>query len=248
MLRSPHILLFIAGFFFLFNSCKKENLCDCFKRRGETVIESRNLPLFNTIRVYDEINVYYTQDTTLTAPIVQVKTGKNLASNIATVVSGGGLTIENKNKCNFVRGEHNDVTVYVTAPYVRYFLQEGVGSIFGTNTVIQDTVTCDIENSGDIHLSVRTRSVTSHTHGAGDLYLDGTVNSFFSHIEGQGFIHAQDLVAGYGFVYYKSNGIAKVHITGQLDCVLASTGNIYYTGDPPVVNVKTTGTGKLIKF
>lgn len=247
MHKSPHILLVVAGFFFLFNSCKKQNLCDCFKPRGETVIETRSAANFNTLRAFDKIDVYFTQDTTLTAPIIQVKTGKHLLSNVATTVSDGELRIENNNKCNFVRGTHNDVTVYVTAPYVKFFIQEGVGNIFGTNTVIQDSVDCNIRNSGDIHLDVKTRCVVSHTHGIGDLYLSGMANSFFANIVGQGFINATGFTAGYGFIYYKSNGEAHVNISGQLDGEVASTGNLYYTGNPNV-NVKITGTGKLIKF
>jgi hypothetical protein len=248
MLKSPHIILFIAGFFFLFNSCKKQNMCDCFKPRGETVIETRTVSNFNTLRAYDKIDVYFTQDSTITSPVIKVVTGKHLVSSVITEVSEGELKIQNTNRCNFVRGSHNDVTVYVTAPYVKYFIQDGVGNIFGTNTVIQDSVDCNIRNSGDIHLDVKTRSVVGHMHGIGDLYVSGTANSFFTNTVGQGFIYAQNFKASYGFIYYKSNGEARVNITGQLDGEIASTGNLYYTSNPPLVNVKITGSGKLIKF
>jgi len=248
MQKSPHITLFIAGFFFLFSSCKRENLCDCLKSRGETVIETREVANFTTLSVFDKIDVYFTQDTTLTKPIVQVKTGKRLVKNISVKVNENELKIENNNKCNFVRGTHNDVTVYVTAPYVKYFMQEGVGSIFGTNTVIQDTVSCNIFNSGDIHMRVKTRAVKSHTHGIGDLYLEGTANTFFSNITGQGFIHAENFAVPYAYLYYRSNGEAKLNVSWRLDGEIASTGNIYYTGNPSVVNVKINGKGKLLKF
>ncbi len=248
MLKSPHITLFIAGFFFLVSSCKKQNMCDCFKPRGATVIETRGVANFYSLRVFDKIDVYFTQDSTLTTPVIKVVTGKHLVSSITTEVSEGELKIENNNRCNFVRGSHNDVTVYVTAPYVKYFIQDGVGTIFGTNTVIQDSVDCSIRNSGDIHLDVKTRNVTGHMHGIGDLYLSGVANSFFTNTVGQGFIYAQSFAAGYGYIYYKSNGEARVNITGHLDAEIASTGNLYYTSNPAVVNVKITGTGKLIKF
>jgi hypothetical protein len=238
----------MAGFFLLFNSCKKPNRCDCFKPRGETVIETRSIGNFNTLHTYDKIDVYYTQDSTLTTPIVQIKTGKNLVGNITTKIVDSELRIENANTCNFVRGEHNDVTVYVTAPRVKYFIQDGVGNIFGTNTVVVDTAHCFIYNSGDIHLNVKTKGIMSHTHGIGDLYLTGVSESFFSNIVGQGFIYAQDCSIGYCFIYFRSNGEARVRVTGQLDCELASTGNIYYTGSPGVVNAKVTGKGAAIKF
>lgn len=248
MKKSPHILTVVAGFFFLFSGCKKENLCDCFKSRGETTIENRTVTNFYAIHVYDKIDVYFTQDTTLKAPIVQVVSGKHLLSNIHTRVSDNALVIENKNKCNFVRGVHNDVTVYVTAPYVKYFEQDGVGSIFGTNTVVQDTVYMNILNSGDIHLDVNVGAVKGHTHGIGDHYLKGKVNDYFMNVEGQGFVNAQDLETGYTYIYFKSNGVARLRVRGQLDAEIASTGNIYYTGGATAVNLKTTGTGKLITY
>lgn len=223
-------------------------MCDCFKPRGETVIENRTVSNFNTLRVFDKIDVYFTQDTTLTTPTLKVVTGKHLVSNITTKVVGGELQIENTNKCNFVRGSHNDVTVYVTAPYVKYFVEDGVGNIFGTNTVIQDSVDCNLRNSGDIHLDVKTRCVVGHMHGIGDLYVSGTVNSFFSNTVGQGFIYAQNLIAPYAYIYFKSNGIAKVNVSGQLDAEIASTGDLYYNSSAPVVNIKVTGTGKAIKY
>lgn len=248
MCKRPHILLVLAGFFFLFNSCKKENRCDCLKSRGAEVTETREVGNFNKLRVLDEIDVYYTHDTTLTKPVVQVSTGKNLVKNISVKVVGSELWIENNNKCNFVRGDNNQVTVYVSAPYVKYFQQSGVGSIFGTNTVTQDSVYCDIVNSGDIHLDVKVRGVMCHTHGIGDHYLSGTTNGFYSNIVGQGFMNAEGLVTAYCFMDFNSNGRAKVNVAGWLDAVIRSTGDLYYTGNPSVVNVASFGKGSAIKY
>jgi hypothetical protein len=248
MLKSPHILLVLAGFFLLLNSCKRENLCDCFKPHGETILETRTVDVFNAIHAYDKIDVYFTQDTSLSAPIIQVKTGKHLMSNIKTEVSGNALVIENKNKCNFVRGVHNEVTVYVSAPYVKYFEQDGVGNIFGTNTVKQDTVYMNILNSGDIHLDVDVAAVKGHTHGIGDHYLKGKTDGFFMNVQGQGFVNALDLAAGYTYIYFNSNGEAHLQVLGQLDAEIPNTGNIYYKGGAPVVNAKITGSGKLFKL
>jgi hypothetical protein len=230
------------------NSCKRENLCDCFKPHGETILETRTVAVFNSIHVYDKIDVYFTQDTSLKAPIIQVKTGKNLMSNIKTEVSGNSLVIENKNKCNFVRGVHNEVTVYVSAPYVKYFEQDGVGNIFGTNTVVQDTIYMNILNSGDIHLNVDVAAVKGHTHGIGDHYLKGKTKGYFMNVQGQGFVNALDLEAGYTYLYFQSNGEAHLQVSGQLDVEIASTGNVYYKGGAPVVNAKVTGSGKLFKL
>ncbi len=246
MLRCIYIS-FLFFFLLLFNSCKKQNLCDCFKTRGDVTIESRSVSDFATIHVFDKIDVYFTQDTTVTTGTVKVVTGKNLLSNIITEVSGGVLQIKNENKCNFVRGSNNGVTVYVTAPRVKIFKQEGVGNMYCTNTVYGDTIHGYIINSGDLHLKVNTNRVVGHMHGAGDLYLEGVALDFYTHTIGQGFVHAQNMTTTYAFINDGTNGQIRVNVTGQLDAVIASTGNLYYSGNPAVINSTIKGTGKLIR-
>src|SRR5437879_832707 len=104
MLRSISIFFLLLLNFVLVNSCKKQNMCDCFKSRGETIIEDRKVSDFTTIHIFDKIDVYFTQDTTVMTNTIKVVTGKHLMSNVTTEVSGGVLQIKNQNKCNFVRG------------------------------------------------------------------------------------------------------------------------------------------------
>ena len=221
-------------------------MCDCFKPRGETLIENRTVNNFTTIQVFDKIDVYYTQDTTSTTCSVKVVTGKNLMSSITTEVNNGVLQIINLNKCNFVRGSHNDVTVYITSPPVKTFIQDGVGNLYGTNTVKGDSIQIYLRNSGDIHLHVNTNHFASHAHGVGDLYVDGNAPDYYSYSVGQGFIHAQNLSTTTAYMYYSSNGEARINVAGQLTAVLPSTGNVYYSGNPGVVQRTGTGSGKLI--
>jgi len=230
----------------LFNSCRKQNMCDCFKPRGETIIENRSVGNFTTLQVFDKIDVYYIQDTTVTTCSVKVVTGKHLMSSVTTEVSNGVLQITNLNKCNFVRGSHNDVTVYVTSPTVKTFIQDGVGNMYCTSTVNRDSIIVYLRNSGDIHLHVNTNHFADHMHGVGDLYVDGIASDFYSYSIGQGFIHAQDLSTSTTYMYYGSNGEARINVGSQLTAVLTTTGSIYYSGNPGVVQKSGTGSGKLI--
>lgn len=222
-------------------------MCDCFKTRGDITIESRSVSNFTTLHIYDKIDVYFTQDTTVTTSSIKVVTGKHLMSNVTTEVSGGELKIKNQNKCNFVRGSHNDITVYITAPNVNVFMQEGVGNLFCTNILKEDTVHGYLLNSGDLHLKVNSKCVVGHMHGVGDLYWEGNTQCFYTNAIGQGFVNAQNLVSNYVSFYSGSNGQAHLNVTGQLDATIASTGNIYYTGNPAVVNTTIKGSGKIIR-
>lgn len=221
-------------------------MCDCFKTHGDTIIESRTVSDFSTIHVYDKIDVYFTQDTTVTACSIKVVTGKHLMYNVTTTVVDGELQIKNGNKCNFVRGSHNEITIYVTAPHVKTFKQEGVGNLFCTDIVYGDTIHGYLLNSGDLHLKVKTNRVVGHMHGAGDLYLEGTAQDFYTHTIGQGFVNAQNMTCNYAYINDGTNGQIHVNVAAQLDAVIASTGNIYYSGNPSVINTTVKSTGKLI--
>jgi hypothetical protein len=191
--------------------------------------------------------VYYIQDTTATTCTAKVVTGKHLMSNISTEVSNGILQIKNNNKCNFVRGSHNEVIVYVTSPRIKYFIQDGVGNIYSANIIKQDTVDYNIRNSGDIHLSVNVKVIFGHMFGIGDCYLTGNSGNHLVNATGECFINAQDLQTSYCFIVYKSTGEAHLNVTGELDAVINYTGNIYYTGPVSVIHKTATGSGQLIK-
>ncbi|MFI5141913.1 MAG: head GIN domain-containing protein [Bacteroidia bacterium] len=247
MLRCISISIALFSYLILFTSCKKQNDCDCIKSRGAPINETRIITTpFNTLQSFDKIEVYYIQDTTATTCTVKVSTGKNLMPNISTEVSNGTLQIKNLNKCNFVRG-NNDVTVYVTAPHVYYFVQDGVGNIYSGNTITQDSVAYNVNNSGDIHLNLNVRWVHGRLFGVGDVYLTGVGQYHLVNATGECFINAQNLQTFYSYVVYKSTGEARVNVSSQLDAEIDYTGNLYYTGNATYINRVGAGSGKVIK-
>jgi len=246
MLRCISISTLLISYLILFTSCKKQNDCDCIKSRGSAVSETRIVTTpFSTLQTFDKIEVYYLQDTTVTTCTVRVETGKNLMSNISTDVSNGALQIKNLNKCNFVRS-NNDVTVYVTAPHVYYFVQDGVGNIY-SNTIKQDSVSYNVNNSGDIHLDLNVHTVLGRLYGVGDVYLSGIGLYHLVNAKGECFINAQNLQTFYSYVVYGSTGEAHVNVSNQLDAEIDYTGNIYHTGSATNINRAGKGSGQLIK-
>jgi hypothetical protein len=248
MFRYASIFFVLLVNLLLFNSCKKQNDCDCIKSRGAPTSETHVINTsFTMLQVFDKVDVYYIQDTNAINGEVKIVTGKNLVSNISTEVVDGVLQIKDNNKCNFVRTD-NSVTVYVTAPHVYFFIQEGVGTLYTGNTIKQDSVVYSIRNSGDVHLNVNTKIMHGSVLGVGDIYLSGKVQFHLSNMIGECFMYAQDLqVVNYCFLDYKSTGEARVNVSGGLDVVLNYTGNIYYTGNPSVIHKSGSGNGQLIK-
>lgn len=228
-------------------SCKKENLCDCFKSTGKEITSERDVSNFTAITVKDKINVILTQ-----GPVFEVKVeaGANLQSLIKTTLSHDTLKIENKNRCNWVRGYKHKITVYITAPNFNYVNNNGLGTISNTGEITQDSIKVRLNNSGDIKLNLNTNVLRGGAHGNGDLYLSGVSNRLEYDYVGTNYLYAGDLKV-ISFIYLHSVTLGKSFINapenGQMDIKIDQAGNIYYKGNPAIINLTRNNKGDLIK-
>lgn len=225
-------------------SCRKENMCDCIKRTGDIVTETRELPAFDRILLEDNVNVYITQDS---IQKVTVEAGDNLVDMIETEVVNGEIRITNKNRCNWARSYKPQIYVHLHMPEIKWIVSDGVGFIKSTNTITTPVFDYRLISLGDIHLKVNSSSVRGHMHGAGDVYLEGRAEHHACHIVGNGFINAGDLETGYTWIYTNTSGNIYVKVTGLLQVTLDGAGDIIYTGEPNTIDKLIRGTGKLIK-
>lgn len=225
-------------------SCKKENALDCFKSNGATVTEKRNMPPFNVIKLYNKIDIYINQGPDYT---IEVRTGKNIIKNIKTTVSDGVLTIDNSNKCNFVRGYKEKISINITLPYLTRSENRGVGTIRFSNTFTQDTLQVMAENSGDTYVYGTFNEIRTSSHNNGDIYLNGTCKRLFGYVFGTNVLNADSLkITNYVFVESISIGDCFINAPngGILEYNIWRSGNIYYTGNPAQITNYSDGTGK----
>lgn len=230
-----------------FLSCKKENLCDCVKSNGKINTIYHDVSGFNCISTKDKMDVYISQGN---AYEVKVEAGSNLQKLIRTELDGETLRVHNDNKCNWVRGYKERIKVYITAPYYKYLKNDGVGTIESIGVITQDTLTVRIENSGSINLNIDVKQFSGSTHGNGDLYLKGYTNYFNYNFTGTNYIYADELlVRNYIYLYQNSIGSAYVAApeNGLLDVVINTSGNVFYKGNPSVINLTRNNKGELIK-
>lgn len=245
MSLARYIPLYLV-FCLLIAGCKKENLCDCVKGSGSSTVEKRELRGFTTLKIEDKVDVYFYQ-TADSSYEVTVEAGKHLLKLIKTNVVNGELQIKNDNKCGFMRSYKKDkIIVHVKAPHLYYITSDATGNFYSATTITDSILEYDIKSSGNINLDVNCAKVLGHMHGAGDVTLTGFTSTHYVASTGQSFINAESMVAGYTYIYYNSSGKAKVNVTGQLDAEITGSGNVYYTGNPGTVSVKTFGKGQLL--
>ncbi len=230
-------------------SCKPENRKDCFKGYGKEITVSRDLNSFNIIVLNDNIDYEVIQSPNFK---VEITCGENLISNIETAVTSNSLIIENKNKCNFVRGykKHAKITIYV--PYIKTLFHSGVGQVNVNSNFIQDTIFINGGNSGNVNLYGNYQVVQTSSHGNTNIHFYGTTNELLTYLKGTNYLYADNSTIKL-YANITTISIADVYLklppTSSLVVNIYRDGNIYYSGNPFSILNKTEGNpkGKLIK-
>ena len=225
----------------LVSACKKENRCDCIKRTGTIISETRSINGFDKFYVEDNINVFLTQDSAFE---VKVQAGENIVPLIETVVTDGTLYIRNNNRCNWVRSYKEPFNVYIKMPVIKYITSDGTGNIKSLNAITTDVFDVQTKNSGNIELIVNNPKVHSHMHGSGDLTMFGYTFEHNCDIGGTAFLNCKDLQTNITRVHTFTTGLCTVNAI-NLTCLIDYIGDIYCYGNPVTIQETDKGTGQL---
>lgn len=98
-----------------------------------------------------------------------------------------------------------------------------------------------ISGGGDIHLNTEADEVRCSVSGGGDATLSGKANVLDIGINGGGDIDAGDFAAEK--VLFRANGGSdvRIHASVELTGNISGGGNVYYSGNPGVVNIDARG-------
>ena len=244
LLMKSIFLVFIL--FFLFNSCKKENLCDCFKGTGKDIEETRQLKPFDEILVEDNIEVHLKIGTEFTAKIIA---GSKVMPLVKTDIENGKLKITDNNTCDFTRDYTRKISIIITVPTINKITQNGTGNFFMDDEFICDRLSFYLSNSGNLFINTNANIVYGSMHGNGDVYVKGKIKSNFIYAGGQGFYNSFDASSDEMILTLNTSGSMKVSVNQflKIDMVERSTGDIFYKGNPSILTLNIKGTGKLIK-
>ncbi len=226
----------------IFVSCKKENRCDCIKRTGDIITETRVINGFDKIYVEDNLKVFITQDSIFE---VKVEAGENIVPLIRTEVKEGTLYIRDDNRCNWSRSYNKPRNVYVKMPVINYITSDATNDIVSLNTITTPEFDVQTKNSGNIELTVNNLAIGSHMHGSGDLILHGITGEHACDIGGTSFLHCEDLQTTYTWVHTFTTGLCYVKASNLLICKIDYVGDVYCYGNPATIEKEQKSTGQL---
>jgi hypothetical protein len=237
-----NLLILIA----LVCSCKKPEQRACFKKSGELSIRTYDFGSFNQLHLKEHLSYKLIQDSTNK---VIVRGGNNLLNFVEVIGENGQLTIENKNRCNYLRSyEIPEVEIHYTK--LINILFEGTEHLYNEDTLITDYLTLTLrDGAGHMELNVKAIDINAiNTHGWGHLTLKGETQSLRANLMGDGKFDFSQVTAINQIRLITSSSVdQRVNAAGiPLHVELNGVGNVYYYGLPSVINTVQYGKGKLI--
>ncbi|WP_286130556.1 GIN domain-containing protein [Solirubrum puertoriconensis] len=225
--------------------CRKDHEGDCFKSSGSVSTERRELPAFNVLRLYDNVEVTVVQDTETYA---EVRTGRNLQEDLELKVQDGTLTISNTSRCNWVRRYDVPHQVTLHVPRLTDVFHVGEKTMRTEGTFRQDTLFLHLSRAGDLEFNVESKYLWVDLYELGDMKLSGHSTELIATVGDLGRLFAKDLTTKRASVHLDklSDGDAYVRTIDFLGAQVAGTGTLYYSGPPAQKDVKVTGKGKAV--
>jgi len=219
----------------------------CLTSYGNLISVERETGDFDSIAIYDYVNVFLTQDT---VNKVRVETGEHVVSGISTEVVNRQLIIHNYNKCNWLRDYSKPVNVYISVRNLFKIYYNSAGNLTTLNPLSSDELWVDLwGGSGSVLLDLNIHSGTFIQHmGTADLTLTGLCRICSLYAGDYGPFHCENLETGYTFITSRSSNNCYVQAERVLEATILSIGDIYYHGTPDTLKVDIQGTGKLIPY
>ena len=238
-------LTLLLPFLFWFSSCSKDG--NCLTNTGPVIMQHRDVADFDTIAMYDYVNVILTQDS---LNQVTVETGQNIISGISTEVMNRILIIRNNNVCNWLRSYNKPINVYVHVKNLRSIYYKSSGDVTTTNTIITPLLKfVGLGGCGTIDIRMKAyEGFFIQGLGTTDIHLHGMCDICSVYAGDYGPIQCGDLQTIYSYTKNYGSNDCYVKASHFLDATIGSIGNIYYIGDPDTLQTHISGTGSVIRI
>ncbi|WP_018613269.1 head GIN domain-containing protein [Segetibacter koreensis] len=212
---------------------------------GNVKKETREVTGFTGVALSGNMNVQLAYGTSNT---ITVEGDENLLPYIETKVQDGVLQVKTKNRTGLKT--KSKLMVYVSLTKVTELKVSGSGNITGNGEFTNDGKTnIAVSGSGNINVGMNSFNETKiAVSGSGNVTLKGkSTNNIDATISGSGNIDCSDVACNDVFAHVSGSGNIKVYANRSIDAKVSGSGNIYYKGSATNINLKSSGSGKIIK-
>ncbi len=228
-------------------SCKKPENRTCFKLMGNETTKEIALEDFDRLDLREHVRYVIIQDS---LDKVVLKGGKNLLNLIEVSVSGGMLTIENKNRCGFLRNAKKVVVAEIHCTKLINVRFVGTESLTCEGEINTDYFTFySRDGAGDVNLAINAQVIDAEAnHGWCNFTLTGTAQTARICAKSNSYCDVTGLHVS-DSIYVASETVGNIKINADnlvIHGYITESGNILYKGTPLGVDVLLNGTGKVV--
>lgn len=243
---SRHIALYLLlSLLFLLNGCKKDN-GKCLTTSGKSIKVKEKLAPFNSLFITDDINVRFEKSSVYE---ILIQAPENILPGVMREVSNQTLTLQNQNRCEFLRGYRDEVSVLVKAPYIDSVYFDGFGDVtINQKDTLKKFRFSNWGSAGEINLSVHCDQLNiGHHLGSADISVSGSCSIAEFFLGQYGFLRAENMDSDICLVSHDGDGDISCRASKEFYAVISSYGNLLLYGNPTVKEVEITGEGELIE-
>ena len=239
-------ILFFGGFF-TFSACQKDVIC--FKTTGKFIMDEPIVSSFDSIYCFSGITLELAHADSLW---VQVKARENIRPSIDVYVENNTLLLRDNSTCNLLR-PYDETVVTVHTPSLELIRHYSNKDLIGLN-VLKFPVLRVIINAnsvgggvGDAYISVDNELLAVESNSVARFFISGKSERVYV-----GFFGGTPRFEGENYTverfqfFQRSAGRIIANPTNSIEGNIYGTGNVYSLNNPPLVNVNTFSSGKLI--
>ena len=233
-------------------SCNAKVMPDCLQNSGPIIQMEFNVDAFSKIVVFERVQLILKE---ASEQKIVVETGKYLRDEITVNVVDDQLILRNNNACNISR-DYGITKIYVSAPNITEIrsstglpvLSDGVLNYPNLTLVSEDFEAEGLYHTdGNFRLDVNCTNLNVINNNLSHMFLNGTVESLFiGFYSGNSRFEGRNLIAQNIKIFQRSSNDMILNPQASLTGEIRSTGNVLVLKEPPVLDVQTYYTGRLI--
>lgn len=213
------------------------------KGNGKLIEKTRQIGDFEALGVSGSFDVFLVKGQ---EGKVIVNVEQNLEPYLITEVQNGTLKVRWKKGSNIRTTKNTKVTVHFGE--LNKVALSGSGDIVSRDVITTDELDIAVAGSGDIRLELDAMESNAAVSGSGDIELSGTSKAFEAAVAGSGDIKAYDLKSEKAELKISGSGTIHAHVASELVARISGSGNIKYKGNPPIEDVKVSGSGNVSTY
>lgn len=170
---------------------------------------------------------------------------ENLLEYIITEVRGNKLKISTKK--GYTIRTSKKIEIVVNYQDIGGIILSGSGKITATDKLKSNEFDIAVSGSGSVNIELEAHDVDIALSGSGSLKLAGNTDDMSCAISGSGNINGYEMSVNKVTARISGSGSAKFHVKDEIHAITSGSGNIRYTGNPKIIDAKSSGSGSIKK-